>query len=341
MKIILEIAGICFVFIILKGCSIIDKTSGFVIDGMATRNIVPYSMSTEDLEIACATAQGMQTMVLAFTRVGNSPDKNGILMNMLAGTCAELKANEDQLTYARAFRGRNYDEARDARIRVKRNYALSANRKYKSWKHLVKRYGEPGGDRCPVLNKQDQFYWVIGILSGIQAVSADMRAEGVARVPKNIAVRGVRGLQCVDDNDFWGIPSAARAAVAVILPDENNEGVDPWQIFASATHYGDAQGVRLASAVRVFTADSIGEQKRLRSAIHDHAKSINNIPASDEYKLLDVVATTMTYAVSDRLWTEATGARTPINQLGKFWDDKNNEDDEDQQSDIVDLLDDL
>ena len=26
--------------------------------------------------------------------------------------------------------------------------------------------------------------------------------------------------------------------------------------------------------------------------------------------------------ISDRMWTQATGTRTPINSLGKFWDDK-------------------
>lgn len=344
MKIIknLKIIRMAAVFVLttslLGGCSIIDKTSGLVIDIMATRTIVPYTMSTEDLDMACSTAQGLQAMVLAFTRVGNSPDRNGILMNMLAGTCAELNALEDELAYTRAFRGRNFDEARDARIRVKRHFAVASHRKYEAWKYLEKRFGEVGGDSCPILNKNDQFYWVVGIVSGIQAVAADLRAQGASSVPKDIAVKGARGLQCVDDQDFWGLPSAARAAVAVLLPDDNNAALDPWQLFEKATRYGDAQGVRLANAVQIITADSVGEADRLKAAIRDHANSLKNSPVNNDYQLLDVVASTMTYAISDRLWTEATGSRTPMNQLGVFWDDKNNSDNEDQQLDVADLL---
>ena len=37
--------------------------------------------------------------------------------------------------------------------------------------------------------------------------------------------------------------------------------------------------------------------------------------------MLDVVATQQVLAVSDRLWTEATGSRTPVGGLGTFWDD--------------------
>jgi hypothetical protein len=36
---------------------------------------------------------------------------------------------------------------------------------------------------------------------------------------------------------------------------------------------------------------------------------------------MDIMATRQIMAVSDRLWTEATGARTPVGGLGTFWDD--------------------
>jgi len=50
-------------------------------------------------------------------------------------------------------------------------------------------------------------------------------------------------------------------------------------------------------------------------------RSIRNTAANDDYRMLDVVATKMLLNLSDRMWTEATGARTPLGGLGTFWDD--------------------
>ncbi len=39
------------------------------------------------------------------------------------------------------------------------------------------------------------------------------------------------------------------------------------------------------------------------------------------FRLLDEFTALQLQAISDRLWTEATGKRTPISGLGTFWDD--------------------
>jgi hypothetical protein len=44
------------------------------------------------------------------------------------------------------------------------------------------------------------------------------------------------------------------------------------------------------------------------------------MPANPNFLFLDKVATIQLQAVSDILWTEATGKRTPIGGLGTFWD---------------------
>ena len=38
--------------------------------------------------------------------------------------------------------------------------------------------------------------------------------------------------------------------------------------------------------------------------------------------LCGLMATNMLVAISDRLWVENTGHRTPIGQFGAFWDDQ-------------------
>ena len=64
-------------------------------------------------------------------------------------------------------------------------------------------------------------------------------------------------------------------------------------------------------------------------------KSVKTTPANKEYRMLDVVATQQVLAVSDRLWTEGTGSRTPVGGLGTFWDDKSPAE---EALDIDDLL---
>jgi hypothetical protein len=38
--------------------------------------------------------------------------------------------------------------------------------------------------------------------------------------------------------------------------------------------------------------------------------------------MVDAMATQMILAISDRLWMENTGHRTPMGRLGTFWDDQ-------------------
>lgn len=339
MKIMVRIINLFVILVVIPGCSVIDRTSGHFIQGMANRQMSPYTLTTDDLEVACATAQGMQAMVLSFTRVGVSPDRVGILMNMMAGTCAEIEAQEDGLTYIRAFENENVNEARDARIREKRHYAVASTRNHRAWQYMVSRFGEPGGTECPILDEDDLFYWLVGNLSGIQAVLTDFRSEGQVGVSRDIVPKAVRGLQCLDDEDFWGLPNAAQATLAIMMPEDNAVAADSWQKFEVATSRASQQGVRLAHAMHVVAADTVEDSEQLRFAIRQHAASLGQYPVDPKYQLLDIVATSMTYAISDRLWTEATGARTPVGSLGKFWDDDIGS--EKDEIDVVDLLDDF
>ena len=113
----------------------------------------------------------------------------------------------------------------------------------------------------------------------------------------------------------------------VLLPDTAPEGKDPWVEMAAASRIGSDAGVRLADAAGVLIADSAGQTERVKAAIRRHAESLKQHESDKTYRLLDVVATQQILAVSDRLWTEATGSRTPVGEFGTFWDDKAEEDD--------------
>jgi hypothetical protein len=90
---------------------------------------------------------------------------------------------------------------------------------------------------------------------------------------------------------------------------------------ADASKFAGESGVRLAQAIEVVIADGSGNEERLRDAIRRHAQSVKTMPSNPQYRMLDIVANQQVLAVSDRLWTEATGSRTPIGGLGTFWDD--------------------
>jgi len=114
--------------------------------------------------------------------------------------------------------------------------------------------------------------------------------------------------------------------------------VDPWVEFEAAGRGASEAGVRLAHAVEVIIADGAGKEEELRAAIRRHADSLDKYPPNKEFQLLDVVANQLITGISDRLWTEGTGARTPVGALGTFWDDKK---EETMTLDIDDLLEDF
>ena len=318
------------------GCSVIYSTTGSFAYDYSESYAMPYVMKTDDTDMGCAMSEAMTPMLLSFSELTWSPDRLATTMYMQAGACAEAKANEEGLTYLRAYKAQNIAEAKDARIRQKRLFALAANRQYKGYKHLVSEFGEPG-ETCPDMDEDEEFFWMLGLVSGLQAVMSDVRGQGEVGVPKDIAMKSVRGSQCLDAKRWWGVPKAMQAAVWTMMPENAPEGVDPWQELVVASEMGGEAGVRLAQAMEVVVADGSGNQERLRDAIRRHAQSIKTTSPSKDYQMLDTVATQQILAVSDRLWTEATGSRTPIGGLGTFWDDKSPAE---EALDIDDLLED-
>ena len=304
----------------LSGCSIIYMQMGWVVYDLTDRHVTPYTMSIDDVDVACATTQGLQPLVMAFTRVTSTDDLAGLMMNMMAGACAEEEAIEESLTYIRAFKNQNINEAKDSRIREKREFAIAATRQYRAYQHMVDEFGEPG-EKCPSLNYDEGVYWALGNLAGLQSVLNDLKAQSVVNVPKDIAMKSVRGLQCLDNDEYWGLPLAAQAGLWILMPDTAPEGTDPWVELEAAARGATESGVRLAHAVEIIVADGGGHTDRVKDAIRRHAASLKTNPSHRDYRLLDVVASRQIRAVSDRMWTEATGSRTPVGEFGTFWDD--------------------
>jgi|TARA_R110002073_G_scaffold25832_3_gene85341 hypothetical protein len=307
---------------LLHGCGMIYKTTGDVLVGFGRAEMVPYMMSDNDSRIACAAGEAQTPLLLSFQRVGSHPDKLAVLMYVTAASCTDALATEEELRYMRAVKQGNVSEAQDARISQKRYAAISATRQHEAYRRMITAY-EPKGEECPKLKSEfDQLVWLIGNLAGAQALLNDGVSDGIVGVPRDIAAKVERGAACVNNDEWWGAPRGVRASIWSLLPMLAPKNAKPWAELEASADKGFKSGVRLGSAMYALAAYSKGDDARLRKAIRGYAANGDNI--NPEYRMIDIIAGSMIQGISDKMWTEATGKRTPLSGLGTFWDDAKN-----------------
>src|SRR5690606_2365485 len=319
---LLALAG----FLTLGGCGVVQhvifKTTGDVLSLYAEKHQVPYVMGTDDLAMNCSMSEALTPLLMSFSRVTSTPNQLAVIVYSSAGICAETQAWDEELRYLRAVKKGNATEAQDAQITQKRYQVLAANRNYTSYLHLVEEFGEPGGE-CPDLDGEfENFVWMMGMIGGLQALSNEVSSGVGLGVPKNLIAKAERGAACLDDDEFWGVPMAMRAMIWTMLPGIMPQGEDPYARLRMASEKGEKAGVRLPHLLHAMAVMNQGDTEALKEVIRQHAKSKSIKPANPERKLLDAIATNALLGISDRLWTEATGHRTPTGGLGTFWDDK-------------------
>lgn len=307
----------------LPGCSLIYKTTGDVMQGFSKAHTVPYLLKTDDLAMSCAMSQATAPLLLSFGRVTSEPDQLAVMLYLTAGGCAEEAAREDELQGLAALQGLQAEEAQDASIRQKRHYALAAQRYFKGWKHFKAYYGDPGTADCPEFDKDiDGFIYMAGLLNGLQALNAEIQSTESIGVPKNIGSVVAQATGCLDNRTWWGAPMALRATVWAMLPGTMPQGERAFERLQQSDRQGEEAGVRLAHVFHAIAAVNKGDDAALRAVIRRHAKAIEEKPAPEQWRLVDAMATQIIQAISDRMWVEHVGYRTPSGQLGTFWDDQ-------------------
>lgn len=335
------VVAVAFGITFLTGCtSTIYKVTGETMTNLGENVMVPYLLTTEDSKIACASGEALGPMLMSFSTVSTPPDQLEVLLGLVAGTCASGRAFQYELDYMRYSGEQRITQAQDARIQSKRWHAIAAIRYYASYKALVRALGEPG-ETCPMFEDDfQQLVWMIGAVAGLQAALSDVQSNMAVGVPFNVAPKAERGMACVDDEatdrKWWGLPKAIRAALWTIVPGSSPEGVDPWAELAKSRQVGMEEGVRMASALDGMVAYNDSNMTRVRAIIREHAESIKRTTSNREFRMLDILAGDLLLEISDRMWTENTGHRTPIGAYGTFWDDKKKTEKLDQE-----LLDDL
>jgi hypothetical protein len=326
----LAVAATTLGIVLLSGCSAaIYKVTGDTMTNIGEDVMVPYLLSTDDSKIACASGEALTPLLLSFSTVSTPPDQLETLMGLVGGTCASQRAFQYELEYLRYSGEKRISQAQDARIQSKRWHAVAAMRYYRSYQALSRALGEPGGD-CPLFdNDFEQLIWLVGSVAGLQAALSDVQANMAVGVPFNVAPKAERAAACLDDDKhnkkWWGLPKAIRSALWTIVPGVTPEGTDAWAELEKARSMGMEEGVRLATALDGLVSYNDSNSTRVRQIIREHAKSIKSTASNREYRMMDVMAADLLMELSDRLWTNATGTRTPIGAYGTFWDDKKEE----------------
>ncbi|MDX1599686.1 MAG: hypothetical protein R3295_13565 [Marinobacter sp.] len=324
----------------LSGCSVVShvtyKTTGDVLQGFSRNHTVPYLLATDDLAMGCAMSEATAPLLMSFGRVTNEPDQIAVMLYLSAAGCADEQAREHELTGLAALGDMDGDAAEDAMIRQKRAHALAAKRYFRSWQHHNAYYGEPGTGECPDFDDDlDEFIYMAGLLSGLQALNAEIQSTSAIGVPKNVGSMVGRATSCLDNEKWWGAPMALRATIWAMIPGAMPEGENAFERLEMSDRQGEQAGVRLSHVFHAISAMNKGDNERLRDVIRRHAESIEETPSNEDWAFVDAMSTQLIVAISDRMWVENVGHRTPLGQLGTFWDD---EPEDVETMDLDDLL---
>ena len=315
-----------FLCSMLTGCStFVYKTTGEAMHNVGQDLIIPYILSTPDPQMACSSAEANTPLIMGFEKVDVDTSDLAISMMLTAGACEQNRAFDEELRYLRALHRQDPTTAEDARSAQKTLLAAAARRQLAGYRAYEHYFAESiASNQCPEFESdQQELAWLMGNLVGVQAMVNDGASDMVVQVPRNIAAKTERAMDCLDNEKWWGMPLALRAAVWSTLPGLTPEGQTAEQAFEQASTMGAEQGVRMADALWAITAHGQGNAEQMRSVIRQHATTSNTKTANSHYALFDAISTHIIQQMSDRLWTQNHGHRTPYNQLGQFGDEHN------------------
>ena len=310
-----------------SGCSHIIKSGANIALRFSENHIVPPILAMDDADMACASGNALTPAIMSTKDMGADPTKMAVLLYASAGLCAETEALNSELRYLRAAKAGNVAEAQDARIEQKRWAAIAAQRQYAGYQLFAERwetkYNFRLGDSCPTMKKDlDKTVYLLGMLSGLQAVTNDINSGGEVEVPKDIAAIVERGMACLDNEKFWGTPNATRAVIWQLLPGAEEGKPDPQQTLRDSMAIGERTGVRLPHALYAVAAQASGDPARIREALRAYGNSIGEGKAvNPDYRLVNTMAGMMVRSVADRYWTENTGVRMADGGYTTFWDE--------------------
>lgn len=313
-----------FALLLTSGCThnMVRDMAGSGMVSFGNDYITPWFMASDDTDVMCAMGEGMGAMTYPLSP---ATDQMVPMLTLASGMCADERAKEAELTYLRAMRKNDTESANDARTLQKRWAEVAARRQYFGYQATVRQFGEPG-EECPEFDdRNEEMSYLYGLLGGLQAFQTDLANGGTAGVPLDTMPKVFRGLECINNDEFWHMPNAVKAAAEIMKANVSGDKATVESELATlqkAADFGKQRGVRMVQMLQATVYLSMGDKERTKAVIRDHVASKKQVPPSAEFRLMDEMATRGIRLISDKLWTEATGQRTPFNALGTFWDDK-------------------
>lgn len=313
---------------LLAGCASTSKTGAKVGVGFSEKHLLPPILGMGDVDMVCNSSNALAPVIMATQSMGADPTRMAVLLYAASGVCAENQALNAELRYLRASKAGLVSEAQDARIEQKRWAAIAAERQYTGYQLFAQRwqtkYKYKLGDSCPKMDPSlDQTVYLLGLVSGLQAMTNDISSGGQAHVPKDIAAIVERSMTCLDNTEYWGAPEATRAVIWTLLPGAGDGKADPYQTLQQSMQLGEQKGVRLSHALNAVAAQASGDDGKIRAALRAYAASTGEDKAiNPEFRLIDQMAGQMVKNIADRYWTEHTGVRAAEDGLSHFWDDQ-------------------
>jgi hypothetical protein len=314
-------ALLCAALAMLAACSPY-KVAGDHLMRFSEKVIVPHELGGTDLGIGCQAVLSWTAPGIAFEQVGTDVRQIAVLLELTAGVCSEIRALDSELAFLRAMRAQQPYLAQDARIEQKRALAIAARRQYSAYRRFVAHYGAPTEGRCPAFeNDFDELVYMIGMLAGVQAMINDAQTGQFISVPRDIAPAITHMVNCIDGEKWWDIPNGVRAAIWHTIPLFAPPDVNAMEIMERVAERGERDGVRLGHVIWAMASVNSGDTANAKRAIRDFSSPPADFMANPKYRMLDTVAADILLAVSDRIWTEQAGHRTPVGGLGTFPDD--------------------
>lgn len=319
---------------ILTACSHAIKTGAEVGISFTEKHIVPPILTMNDVDMVCNSSTALIPLIMSMQAMKADPARLAVLLYSSSGVCAESKAVNAELRYMRAAKAGQTSEALDAKNEQKRWSAIAARRQYQGYQlfeqHWKTKFHNTLGESCPKMKKDiEQTVYLLGLLSGLQAMTNDINSGGQVHVPKNIAAVVERSMACLDNNKYWGVPNATRGLIWTLLPGAGEGKPDPFLTIKQGMKVGEKQGMRLPHALYAIAAQANGSDTLIRDSLRSFATTrtagnVDNVP----YMLIDRIASEMVQNIADRYWTEHTGSRAPEDGMRVFWDERRNATDE-------------
>ncbi len=287
-----------------------------IVDRVTVDRIVGQARVVGDTQMPCALGESLNHVLMA-TKGRKSPDLGLLISNGTSAMCSQSRAWEERLRAERAKVQRpltdpyRVPEIKDAQISAERWDAMSARRFYAAFQHAEQAFGSVDTP-CPTIAERDEVAYLVALISGTFAVLHDKQSNGTVGVPLDLLPKIARAASCLDNDTWWGVPTALQGGIWATIPGSGPDDVDPWKMLEDAAAQGAQSGVRVSYAIGALLANNAGDTDRMIDFLTGYGTSLSEVERAQEWAFFDQYAYEVALHQSDLYWIQTTGHRTSV-----------------------------